>query len=439
MNRRSKPWSLETLRHPWASARPLYETIAKSPDVPLLEEDSGTRVKWAAGALDGIMGHHAGRGDATGDVRRVLDSVRALLGQSSDANLRRLYDAVCKAPLLGYVDELLPAIEGAFPSESARLAAVARYFVLRAPRRGPVKFGIAILGISGSARAGRLHEALRVNPRDPSLLNSAADLLLAMITGGPAEDIDDYEHASEAVEAYLDAVWVQSSFNPKYFVVVDRIREWLRSNDGWEQRSKCGWSLTNRDRCLLLSQELLKKEEWKPEALRDLASPDASVFHWANRASQKLGVDTWDVLFAKVEADPILSTFWCDLTEATDRSRIDRLISFAEQVLPLDEIGSGPSDAMGLGPGFEPHGVVDWMLQLLVRFPGRGWKLIRAGLQSPVVRNRHWSLRVFKNWRRDDWPADASQVLRAAANAEPDDELRKDLEAFLESARESAQ
>ena len=78
------------------------------------------------------------------------------------------------------------------------------------------------------------------------------------------------------------------------------------------------------------------------------------------------------------------------------------------------------------------------MLQLLDRFPGKGWGLIRAGLQSPVVRNRNWSLRVFKNWQRDDWPEEAPQVLRAAANAEPDDKLKKNLEACLEDAKESA-
>jgi hypothetical protein len=78
------------------------------------------------------------------------------------------------------------------------------------------------------------------------------------------------------------------------------------------------------------------------------------------------------------------------------------------------------------------------MIQLLDRFPGRGWKLIRAGLRSPVVRNRNRSLRVFKNWRHGDWPPDAWTILRAAATAEPDEKLKVELETYLEMSEESA-
>jgi len=455
MNRKSEPWSLATLKLPWVKAQSLCDLIAKDPRTALPEEESGARIKWAAGALDGVMGHHAGRGDGTEDLTRVLRSVRGLLAKASDAGLKSLYDAVCKTPLLGYVDQLLPAIETEFSADRARLAALARLFVTKAPRREAVKFGIAILGIAGTeddldvlrkiglcdeftlfaavaiqtlspaserdlwklakgvegwgriylierlahtedteirgwllrdgfrnavmdeyvacicARAGRLHEALRKSPKDDRLLDSATDLIFAMITGGPAEDIDDYEHAAEAVEAYLDAVWVQESFSPKRFVVVDRVREWLSSAEGWEKRSRCGWSVSNRERCLTVAQELLNREGWKEQAIQDLSSTDAAVFHWANRAARTLGVDTWDVLFARVERDGISSTLWYELTEATDAARIDRLVGFAEQVIPLDEIASGPSDEIGLGPGFEPHHTLDWMLQLLDRFPGK--------------------------------------------------------------------
>jgi len=468
-----------------------------------------------------VMGHHAGRGDGSEDVKRTLKAVRALLARSSSSNVRKVYDAVCEAPLLGYVDQLLPAIEAEFSDDKGRLAGLGRLFLLKAPRREPVKFGIALLGFAGSAndvdalrkigacdeftlfaavaiqslspiyerdlweltktvdgwgrihiverlahteyyeirgwllregfrncimseyvacicaRAGKLHEALRTSPRDPSLLDSATDLIHALITGGPAEDIDDYEHAAEAIEAYLDAVWIQSNRRPLTFVVVDQIHEWLASGDGWDERPKCGWTITNRERCLQLAAELLSKDGWKEEALSDLASPDSGVFYWANKAARKLGIDTWDVLFARVEAEPIKSASWYDLTEATDATRIDRMVSFAERVLPLKTIASGPADEMGLGTAFEPHGTLDWMLQLLDRFPGKGWPLIRAGLQSPVVRNRNWSLRVFKRWLRQEWPPDARQVLQAAAKAEPDDELKRELTACLEGSQES--
>jgi hypothetical protein len=108
------------------------------------------------------------------------------------------------------------------------------------------------------------------------------------------------------------------------------------------------------------------------------------------------------------------------------------------QAIPLNEIASGPADEIGLGPGFEPHNTLDWMLQLLDRFPGKGWKLLRAGLQSPVVRNRNWSLRVFRNWQRGDWPPDARTILRVAANAEPDEKLKVELETCLEMSEGSA-
>jgi len=73
-----------------------------------------------------------------------------LLAKSSDANLQKVYDAVCEAPLLRYEDQLLPTIESELSPDEARLAALARLFVINAPRREAVKFGIAILGIAGN-------------------------------------------------------------------------------------------------------------------------------------------------------------------------------------------------------------------------------------------------------------------------------------------------
>jgi hypothetical protein len=61
MNRRSEPWSLAALKLPWGEAQSVYDIIIWSPRARLPEEHSGARIKWAAGALDGVMGRHAGQ------------------------------------------------------------------------------------------------------------------------------------------------------------------------------------------------------------------------------------------------------------------------------------------------------------------------------------------------------------------------------------------
>jgi hypothetical protein len=268
MRGKSEPWSLATVKLLWGETQSLYEFISTDAQAALPEEDHGARLKWAPGALDGVMGHHVGRGDTADDVRRVLAALRALLANASSTNLEKFCDAACETQVLGYVDQLLTAIGAEFSPNRAQLAALARLFLTRAPRREAVKLGIAVLGIAGTeedvevlrrigfcdeftlfaavaiqnlspawereawelakvvegwgrvhlierlaqtqdpeirswmlrtgyqnavmgeyvacicARAGKLHEALRQSPRDESLLESATDLILAMMNGG---------------------------------------------------------------------------------------------------------------------------------------------------------------------------------------------------------------------------------------------------------------
>jgi len=84
----------------------------------------------------------------------------------------------------------------------------------------------------------------------------------------------------------------------------------------------------------------------------------------------------------------------------------------------LDEIASGPTVSVGLGPEFQHHNALDLVLQELQQFPGRGWPLIRAGLQSPTVRNRNKAVEALASWDRNTWPAKAEPLLRRALELE---------------------
>jgi len=63
------------------------------------------------------------------------------------------------------------------------------------------------------ARAGRLHEALNQQFVDRELLDATADIIRALINGGPAEDMDDYEHSADVCEAYLNIVWSRNDLD----------------------------------------------------------------------------------------------------------------------------------------------------------------------------------------------------------------------------------
>jgi len=87
----------------------------------------------------------------------------------------------------------------------------------------------------------------------------------------------------------------------------------------------------------------------------------------------------------------------------------------------------------GLGPGYSAHMALDFILQDLEKFPGKGWTFIDAGLQSPVVRNRNLSIRALSGWDRKDWPQEAVAALKRLMETEPNGDIRNRIEDLLAS------
>lgn len=119
-----------------------------------------------------------------------------------------------------------------------------------------------------------------------------------------------------------------------------------------------------------------------------------------------------------------------------DEERIADVIAFAEQTIDLEKIATGPADEMGLGTGWEHHQCLDYVLQELRKFPGHGYRLIRAGLRSPVVRNRNMAVAALSAWGHDRWADDLRGALEAAAKIEPDGKVRERMETVLRGESE---
>jgi len=127
-----------------------------------------------------------------------------------------------------------------------------------------------------------------------------------------------------------------------------------------------------------------------------LASENEQIFDEGDEAAQVLSIDTWKLHFSRVRANPLTSSSWYRFMQQTNESRINEVLAFAESVLPFDRIETGPGDELGLGSEFQPHQALDWVLQDLRRFPGHGWRMIKAGLRQWFA-IATWRLTLFPN------------------------------------------
>jgi len=271
------------------------------------------------------------------------------------------------------------------------------------------------------ATTGDLLSALRKPQPDDKLLKGAGSLLTALIRGrrGPSLGIEAYADGAEATELYLTHLQMRD-IDLQAFLHVNTIEQFLKEDSGEAKDPTLGWA-ERSVRLIGLTNAILSKPDWQQKVRDAINSEDRQAFWTATEAARVLGIDLWDVYFERLMRGEDL---WYLVMQTDNDNRADRVIEFAERTIPLKEVASGPSDSLGLGPEFKPHSALDCVLQELRRFPGKGWPLIQAGLQSPTVRNRNMAVQALAAWNRTAWPAEAESLLKRAIKNEPRDETR---------------
>lgn len=277
------------------------------------------------------------------------------------------------------------------------------------------------------AETGGLAEALALPEPDDDLVHGARVILSALTRGrgGPASGLESYEDGPLAVERFLEILSARS-LTIEDFVLLHQIRRFLKDEDEAYGSGAERWSAVRMDLGAKVDA-LLDRDEW-PRRVRRAVEAEGDDFFVAIEAADILGVDIWDVHFRRLQGG---EEAWYHVMQTDDRERAERVVAHAEATLPLAEIAIGPAKELGMGPEWSAHGALDFVLQELGRFPGLGWPLIKAGLESPVIRNRNMALRALEGWESEEWPADAIDVLGHAIEREPVEETRERMEEVL--------
>ncbi|PRP98629.1 hypothetical protein [Enhygromyxa salina] len=446
-------------------------------------------LRWAAGALDGVMGRHAQIEDERLRAKQIVKAVRDLLDSARPAHLEHLTRLLTRAPVLGVLDDVLGELVGNGELDPDRFHELALFLVRGAPDREVVKLGISMLGVlvgcderdtlltighheeftlfcvvalastleaadrelwqlaKGVRGWGRIHAverlaqtcdpeirawlvrqgfrnqvmdeylahtcaiagdlagALEADIVDDPLLDGAAGILAALLNGGPAEDIEDYEHAPRAASAYLRHLARRPehrTLDLAHLLVVEQLREFIGpvgdELEDDETLRELGWTLEIRRVVLDMCARVVARPEWPRLVQEGLETESLERFHQADAAAQLLGIDAWSHHLRRVQASPRSSPSWFRLVQTEDDDRFAQALQLAERLLPLHEIATGPAEEVGLSREFDVHDTLLMVVQSLVDKPGRGLELLDTALQSPVTRVRRGALRVLVAW-----------------------------------------
>lgn len=284
-----------------------------------------------------------------------------------------------------------------------------------------------------AATTGDLAGELIVDEIDDELYRSAGQILAALIRSRiyvGREDIDDYEKAPEAINLFLEHVARRredlEAFEP-VAVIVDYL-ELRRSpyTDPFEShwsaegrahamdRVRARWSDEERSRVSTHARWILQRPAWRSLIVDGLASPDHWTFSLAERAARWLGDDTVPSMLARLREHPEDGHSWFEVSRLADEAQFDELLELARERVALHEPGDeewAPRWTLGI------H-------QEVGRFPGKGWQLFRAELESPILRDRRYGLGGLERIVEFPWPQDAEEIVATIALSDSDEEVR---------------
>lgn len=280
------------------------------------------------------------------------------------------------------------------------------------------------------ARSGELHKALEQASIDADLFESASELIDALISGegGPAEGLADYEHGCSAIRNLLSHEDGRFS-SASHFWFLWKLKDRVGDHLSGERKLEQDWSSAHAEAISSKIDVLLSDRDWAEIISKALQNGDQQTFWDASRACNKLGIDPWPYFFKRTKEG---EDYWWDLMRTSDASRIDEVLALGLEKIPLEEIATGPASDLGLGTEYESHSALDFILQDLDNFPGKGWAFINAGLQSPVTRNRNMGLKALSGWPRETWPEGAEDALKGFLEKEPEPDVKMRIQNLLE-------
>lgn len=297
------------------------------------------------------------------------------------------------------------------------------------------------------ARRGGLHDALANTPGDhpqlDTIIDAGANILAALCrSGGPGEDFRACHKCVENSTRLIELIDEHRAPRLEWYVLLRDIAAFARRVHSFPPKEAgaardLGWTPQACRAIVKSVQQLAQRPIWRERINAALSAPQTAANEQAFRTAADVAEDfRIDPFEARFERTAKGEDHWYWLARTPHQDRFERVLALARNSIDLAAIASGPAECSGFGPSFAPHRTLDWILQELRRWPGSGPEFIRAGLMSPVVRNRMGAARALLALD----PAQREPFLVDVAKAralDPDEAAAELLDKVLSGQREA--
>jgi hypothetical protein len=488
-------WSLAGVTRPWPEGESIHARLVRHTSADGKLSDAGlslgdearqapSRARWAAGALDGVLGHHLHQSTDGERVAELAAALVVLLRRADASSLSELYRLVTREPLLGIVDRLTDHLRDATDVQASRVHALGTVLAREAPHREAVKLGLALIGsidaddtelilalgaheeftlfaavaLVNQNRAqsersllrlaqrvdgwGRIQVVERlIDSRDPEVRgwllregfrNSVMDEYLAytcamggelhVALGGAAADEALLRGASGILRALANGGPAQDLADyPHAEVAVTSFLEHLEREGLDLERLSALDALAQRPELTSALQERISRQLEQAHT-RSLIESGLAV-----------GGDREFELASSAARARGMSTFLQD--EARVRAGQLDLALFqllrGADTTTIDRALAAVAPHVGSDSGVSGAAVGGWLTAIvheLHRFPGRGAAFVEAALNSPLALDRAAALRTLAAWGKPTWPGALAAALDRAILGESRAQVKLQME-----------
>lgn len=175
----------------------------------------------------------------------------------------------------------------------------------------------------------------------------------------------------------------------------------------------------------------MNSRNWKIVTYESLKSYDSVTYWNAKQAAEKLGIDLWETVWARLVEKPHDSSSWYDVTHYCKLEHSDKIIDFALNHLPLDKMATGAKDQVAFGENHIKFGGLDYVITFLEDYPKKGEQIILTGLKCPVTRNRNLTIKVLDKWKIENWSTEIVNEVRFLSEVEPNSDTKENITRLL--------